>query len=549
MRKYFAKYKYKTFGAVAAIVMNSIAGIIGAFILSGMVNAATSGIEAQLHRYLLISVVYLFALRAIGRLDNYLQNSLSKNINLELRNDIFEAIIKESRIDFHKKPVGEYMSVITNDVDMISEAHVNLVFAMTGAVTTVVAAVISMAYINIWLLGFMMFVGTLYLIVTNRLSKNLVHYKDQWKNTIEQFTNQIKDLLSGYEVIQDFDLQDKSVEMFENASTFAGESKKKLSIKVDNLNNANMIIGQGVVFIIVFACAYLVTVNKISMGSLIALVQLMVSIISPLQDMTGSINELTSTKNIKNILLTNIKMLQNAEIDETTKKVVVDIDKLDNSYIQMEDVSFSYDGYHDILDHVNARFEHGKKYLIVGESGTGKSSLIGLFMNYYPDYKGKISCNGMDYRLISPESLSNMFTVVQQNVVLFDGTINDNITLFQKKEKKEVLEAAQTACLENLLEKKGLEFVIRENGASLSGGEKQRISIARAVLMKRKIMVLDEATSALDEPTAIQVLTNLLNIKDQTCIAILHHLPECVKNMFDAIFKLENGKLIEVECS
>ncbi len=540
MRRYFKCCKFRTVGALITIIISSVLSVMGAFILSGMVNVATTGNGTALARYILIAAIYLAVLRIVGRLDNYLQNGLIHKITLMLRMDVFSSIVRGKSSDFHKKTVGEYMSIITNDVEMISGAYVNFSLSFTGTVVSVSVVVISMIYMNPFLLLLSALIGVFYLIFTCSISKNLSDYKEQWVKSIEKYTSQIKNLLIGYDVIHDYDLQNKSVEMFEKDSCHVGEQKRALSIKVDNLNTTNYIIGQAIVFLIVYISSYLVATKKMSVGELIALAQLMVSIITPLQEMTSCINEVTSAKNIKKKLLDKINQ---SNQDLKTRQDVTFADDTRNQ-ISLEDVSFSYDGQHNVLDHVNFNLEQGKKYLILGESGSGKSSLIGLLMNHFQNYKGKIAINGIDYRGIDDENISKMFAVVHQNVVLFDGTLKDNITLFQNKDSKEVNKVIDDVCLDRLTEKKGLQSILSENGATLSGGERQRISIARALLTKRKYLVLDEPTSALDEKTATQILTNILEMKDQTCIAILHHLPDRIKKMFDYVFVLENGKLV-----
>ena len=548
MSKYFKQYIIKTISTVIVIIISSFISVAGAFIMSGMVNASMAGNEALLKQYLLGAVIYLLVFVSVGKVDNYLQNSLIKDINLSLRNGVFSAIIRGNRTDFYRRTVGEYMSVITNDVDMIANAYVGAVLSITGTLITIVVAIASIIYINASLFFGAVIIGLVYLAITSRLSKNLSLYKEQWKKTLEEYTEKVKDLLCGYEVITDFDLQDKSVEIFEKTNSYTGEQKKRLSINVDNLSNINYIIGQAIVIFIVFISSYLVTINQISIGELIAIVQLLVTIISPLQEMAGCINELLSIRKIKDELIGKIlkqRSIGNVGCDE--EKLAWEPLNMQESDICLEDVSFAYEGGRKIFEHLNIKLEQGKKYAIIGESGTGKSSLIGLLMNYFENYQGKITLNGIDYKKLDKSCLSKLFAIVHQNVILFDGTINDNITLFQNKDAEEVKEVIENACLDGVAKKKGLESILSENGTKLSGGEKQRIAIARALLMKRKILVLDEATSALDEDTAVKVMTNILGVQGQTCIAILHYMPKAIKSKFDCIYKLENGRLSLVD--
>ncbi len=298
--------------------------------------------------------------------------------------------------------------------------------------------------------------------------------------------------------------------------------------------------GQLIVFAIVFSSSYLVAVNKMTVGELIALVQLMLAMITPLQELIASINEIKSLANIKNEF---INIINNKQIEaNTTQQVYPEYGKKLND-ICFESVSFSYDDGREILKNINLNLKIGKKYVILGESGSGKSSLVSLLLNHYQNYQGKITIDGKDYKELSSDSLAKLFAVVQQNVILFDGTIEDNITLFKNVSLEEIKEVMRIACLSKFIKQKWMHREIKENGLSLSGGEKQRISIARALLMKRKILILDEATSAIDELTSKQILSQILEVKDQTCIAIMHYLPDSVKEMFDYVYILKDGKL------
>lgn len=540
MNRYFIKYKYITIITLFIVFISSLMSVGGAFILSDVVNSATLLDKKELAKYIYIAVFYLIVLRCVGKLDNYFQNELVDKISVSLRKDYFSAVINENRTVFHNKTVGNYMSVIINDVDIITSSYVSFLLSIVASIVAVCAAIISMIYINPLLLGFSIIIGIIYILISSSFSKKLIRYKDQWKKSLELYTNQIKDLLSGFDVIRDFSLQNKTIKMFKEDSEKLGEYKKKLCIKVENLNNANVILGQLIVFAIVFSSSYLVAVNKMTVGELIALVQLMLAMITPLQELIASINEIKSLANIKNEF---INIINNKQIEaNTTQQVYPEYGKKLND-ICFESVSFSYDDGREILKNINLNLKIGKKYVILGESGSGKSSLVSLLLNHYQNYQGKITIDGKDYKELSSDSLAKLFAVVQQNVILFDGTIEDNITLFKNVSLEEIKEVMRIACLSKFIKQKWMHREIKENGLSLSGGEKQRISIARALLMKRKILILDEATSAIDELTSKQILSQILEVKDQTCIAIMHYLPDSVKEMFDYVYILKDGKL------
>lgn len=536
-KKHLKKHKAQIIAAVAVITLFSLMTVVGAFVLSGMINAASESDMNMLKKYVLFSLAYVCTIFIIGRLNSYIQNNLIKQINLSVRRELFEGIIKRSKAEFSKKSVGEYMTLITNNVEAVSGAYLSCIFDITAAIVTVVAAVLSMAVINLELLLMVFVIGIIYVLLTSLFSRNLEIYKDQWKEVLASFTVQLKELLSGYSVIRDFNLQEPAVNMFDNSDKQLEDKNYRLRMKFENIGNTNYVLGQVIVIAIVLASSYMVSINRMNVGELIALAQLVLSVIAPIQEMMQSINDVKSSRNIERELF----LAGEKEVNESSE---ADMPEFEENNISIRNLSFSYDGEHNVLDNVNLDVEQGKKYAIVGESGSGKSSLVDLCMKNNENYQGSITLNGIDYKKLDAGWLSKLFAVVQQNVFLFDGTIKQNITLFQERKESEIKDAIDKACINTLVDKKGLAEYITENGSKLSGGERQRISIARALMMKRKILVLDEATSALDEPTAKKVLSNILDIKGQTCIAILHNLPEELRGRFDKIFRVQNGKII-----
>ncbi|MCR5557962.1 MAG: ABC transporter ATP-binding protein/permease [Butyrivibrio sp.] len=533
------RHKVQIIAAVLVITLFSLMTVVGAFVLSGMINAASESDIDLLKKYVFFSLAYVCGILIIGRLSNYLRNNLIRQINLSVRREVFDGIIHRSKTEFTKKSVGEYMTMIASNVDAVSGAYLSCIFDITAAIVTVLAAVLSMAVINLELLLMVFVIGILYMLLTGFLGRNLEVYKDKWKEVLSSFTVQLKELLSGYSVIRDFNLQQPAINMFDNSDKQLEDQSYRLRMKFENIGNTNYVLAQIIVISIVLASSYMVSINRMNVGELIALAQLVLSVISPIQDMMQSINEVKSSRNIEG-------ELSLAGEKGITEPAEADMPEFDENNISIRNVSFSYDGEHNVLDDVSLDVEQGKKYAIIGESGSGKSSLVDLCMKNNENYEGSITLNGIDYKKLDANWLSKLFAVVQQNVFLFDGTIKQNITLFQERKDAEIKEAIDKACINTLVDKKGLAEYITENGSELSGGERQRISIARALMMKRKILVLDEATSALDEPTAKKVLSNILDIKGQTCIAILHNLPSELMGRFDKIFRVQNGKIQEM---
>ncbi len=209
----------------------------------------------------------------------------------------------------------------------------------------------------------------------------------------------------------------------------------------------------------------------------------------------------------------------------------------------MKDLTFSY-GDRRIITKGNVVLEKGKKYLLKGASGAGKSTFIQLLSKVYEDYEGEILIDGRDLREISEDSFNQNVSFIYQDVFLFEDTIRNNICLYREYEENEINRAVEGAGLLPLLKKKekGMDEAVEENGKNLSGGERQRISIARAIIRNPQILFADEVTSSLDEHLGRLVEETILSL-DTTVIAISHRFYDGITDKYDAVIEIKNGGL------
>ena len=206
--------------------------------------------------------------------------------------------------------------------------------------------------------------------------------------------------------------------------------------------------------------------------------------------------------------------------------------------IRMEHVSFSYEPGREVLHDVSTTFEAGKAYAVVGGSGSGKSTLLNLLMAA-GDYQGSIRLDGTELRDVLPESLYAVMSVIQQNVFVFNASIRDNVTMFREFPQEALGEAIRRAHLRELLDARGADYLCGESGKGLSGGEKQRVSIARTLLKKSSVLLADEATAALDAKTAHAVTSDLLDLTGMTRIIVTHNLEASALRRFDRILVMK----------
>lgn len=353
-----------------------------------------------------------------------------------------------------------------------------------------------------------------------------------------QFANVVKDILLGFPVIKSFCAQNAAISIFSKANV-ALEHQKCRRRKKDFLIN---IVGNTMSFLVqagvMLLGAYFVLHGRITVGVLIAFIQLMNYIVQPVQQIPRALANRKAA----------IGLIQ--KIEESTKcnislDIKIPLERNDKGIVY-RDVCFGYDEKEVVLKNINVMFESGKSYAIVGGSGSGKSTLVNLLLGGFEQYSGSVKINGREIRDVEIESLYSLLAVVWQNVYVFDSSIEDNITMFGNYSKEEIREAADSSGLSDLIREKGLAYDCGENGCMLSGGEKQRISIARCLIRKPSILIMDEGTSALDAETSYEIESSILQMNNVTKIVITHKLNEEILKNYDSIIVMNDGKIDSV---
>ena len=285
-------------------------------------------------------------------------------------------------------------------------------------------------------------------------------------------------------------------------------------------------------FLIMLFAGFLATKGYITLGSIVAVTQLSGQVITPASQLTARFGLLTSIRPV------SAKIMELAK--ENDNPLPIDDPKTEEHDISFRDVSFSY-GEQPVLKHIRLTLEKGKKYALTGNSGSGKSTLLKLLMQYYPTYEGQILIDGTELKEYG--CFFKQCAYVGQEVFLLNDTIEHNICLYQEPDKERLAYAIRESGLETVLKRtdKGVQAMTGENGSNFSGGERQRIAIARALYHNKKILLFDEATSALDSDMAEKIENLILNLKDVTCLFVSHKLSaSCVKR-YDGIIRMSAG--------
>ena len=514
--KYLFKYKLLFFTRVLTISLAALSVICFDFMMGFIVDIFSNGETEKFVPIILASIFLIILLFVTEYIDGYVMSSYIKNTVNYLRCDIFTKILNKDMKDFSLDNSGKYISILYNDIKIIEDSLLNNIFLVISSFISFIISLLFLFSISPSIVTFIVIFGILGFVIPNALSKKLIIEKNNYSHNLEEITSVTKDLFSGFEVIKGFNIGSKINTIFKNSSNTVESTKKKCSILESIIKGFSLSFSVTVYLGVLILGGYLMYKGEISVGTAIIIIQLSTHIVGPVKTSISLINQIKSVSLIAD------------KIDEILYDSCEDIEeislpKFENS-IEVKNLDFSYTNDRKALNNINLTFEKNKKYAIVGESGCGKSTLIKLLMRYYKDYNGDILIDNKDIHKIFSNDLYKNMSMIQQNVFMFDDSIKENIKLFANYSDEEVLSICDRSGLSNLISRlpDGINSLVGENGNKLSGGEKQRIAIARSHINNTKILILDESTSALDNETAYNLESSLLSINDLTLIVVTH---------------------------
>ena len=537
--KYLFKYKLLFFTRVLTISLAALSVICFDFMMGFIVDIFSNGETEKFVPIILASIFLIILLFVTEYIDGYVMSSYIKNTVNYLRCDIFTKILNKDMKDFSLDNSGKYISILYNDIKIIEDSLLNNIFLVISSFISFIISLLFLFSISPSIVIFIVIFGILGFVIPNALSKKLIVEKNNYSHNLEEITSVTKDLFSGFEVIKGFNIGSKINTIFKNSSNTVESTKKKCSILESIIKGFSLSFSVTVYLGVLILGGYLMYKGEISVGTAIIIIQLSTHIVGPVKTSISLINQIKSVSLIAD------------KIDEILYDSCEDIEevslpKFENS-IEVKNLDFSYTNDRKALNNINLTFEKNKKYAIVGESGCGKSTLIKLLMRYYKDYNGDILIDNKDIHKIFSNDLYKNMSMIQQNVFMFDDSIKENIKLFANYSDEEVLSICDRSGLSNLISRlpDGINSLVGENGNKLSGGEKQRIAIARSLINNTKILILDESTSALDNETAYNLESSLLSMDDLTLIVVTHKLIKNILLNYDEIIVMKDGMVIE----
>lgn len=522
----------------AALAAGSLNLILSWIIQQLMDTAAGESGALSFRTLLLISAGFVLLCAGLSLLNYASQPRFLERAMRQYKDFAFKKLIGKSISSFRDESAAGYLSALTNDAASIETNYLAQMLAMITKAVTFIGALLLMCRYSLLMTAIAAGLTVLPLIASLLTGNRLQAVESRVSERNGEFTAALSDCLAGFTVVKNFKAEREIFRLFAQSNKALEHEKftgRRIKTLVGMIGAVTGIFAQLGVFI---AGVYLsMKDGSMTPGAVVLFVNLMNFIISPIAELPGLLACRKAALGLVDKLAAALERSSSREGSET-------LNKLEHG-IRLENVSFAYEPGKTVLHGINAEFEAGRAYALVGGSGSGKSTLLNLLMAAETNYSGHILADGIELSDISTESLYGTMAAIQQNVFVFNASIKDNVSMFRDFPKTEMDEAIARAHLGALIRERGEDYLCGENGSGLSGGEKQRISIARSLLKKSSVLLADEVTAALDAQTAHRVSSDILDLQGITRIVVTHTLEESLLRRYDKIFVLRSGRIEE----
>lgn len=491
---------------------------------------------------IILLVLYVFSL-IFGYIQGWIMANITQKVSFELRQDLSKKINRLPLKYFDKRNFGDVLSRVTNDVDTISQTLNQSLSQIVSAITMIVGILIMMLIISPLLT--LVAIATLPLsmgLVTSIIKKSQKHFKNQ-QDSLGEINSHIEEIYAGHVVVKAFNGEKNSIKKFQDINNkLYGSSWKSQFLSGMMFPLMNFVGNLGYVGVAILG-GWLALKGRIQIGDIQAFIQYVQQFNQPVAQIA----------NIGNVMQSTIASAERVFefLDEKEEPVDADDAKLLSNVrgeVEFKNVVFGYEPDKSVIKNLSAKIKPGQRVAIVGPTGAGKTTLVNLLMRFYDINSGKILIDGTDIRELKRSNLRRLFGMVLQDTWLFNGTIKENITYSKPNaSEEEIALAAKTADIDHFVRAlpDGYDMEINEEADNISQGEKQLLTIARAMLVKSSILILDEATSSVDTRTEALIQKALESMmKGKTSFVIAHRL-STIKNA-DLILVMKDGNVVEL---
>ena len=551
--RYMSKYKFRFVIMLIFAVAGTVFNIVGPKILGKATTELFNGLVAKIGgsggidftkiTQILLFTLSLYVCSAIfSFIQGFIMTGISNDVTYSLRRDISGKINRLPLKYYESRTTGEILSRVTNDVDTLQNGLNQSITQLITSVTTLIGVFIMMLSINVWMTLAAVLILPLSMGIIGTVMKRSQKFFRNQQRYLGEVNGQIEEVYGGHDVVKVFNKEKDVVEAFEKVNKELYNSAWKSQFFSGIMMPVMQFIGNLGYVVVAILGGFLVIKNAIEVGDIQSFFQYIRNFTQPIQQIAQVTNMLQSAAAASERVF---EFLEEEEEDQKAGHPVA-TDGL-NGNVTFDHVAFGYDPNQLIIHDFSAKVKDGQKIAIVGPTGAGKTTMVKLLMRYYDVNKGSIRIDGHDVRDFNRKGLREMFGMVLQDTWLFSGTIMENIRYGRlDATDEEVIAAAKAAHIHKFIMQQpgGYQMVLNEETSNVSQGQKQLLTIARAILADNKILILDEATSSVDTRTETQIQKAMDNLmKGRTSFVIAHRL----STIRDAnlILVMKDGDIIE----
>ena len=525
MKTYQKKNRAYFICALISILISTVFAISLQFFKGDVLDYAVAGDTKNTIKYTLLLITFILCEVCFYFCYKRFSAKFVVGCTKLLKQDIFKSVLQQSYISYKENQQGEYIAKYTNSADTIKNRHFSMLPSFWEILFRIILVSIALFLLDIRIAFITIVLLTTPLYIPKLIEKRLQKAQADYIKAVEDTLSKISDWLSGFEIIKNYSIERKIMAKFRSVND---DSMEKLlrDMQLGAIAQLLTTLISYLSYYIVLVCAtWLVIIGEFTAGDFFVAIGMIDQLSYPLISLASITRELIAVKPIckemEHFLTTHTD-----EYAETELKSVV-------SDIRFNNVTFAYDNQTTILRDFSFIIKKGKRYLLKGPSGCGKTTTVNLLLRYYNAQSGSIEIDGVPI-----EQAGNTYgcmTVVRQEATLFHDTLRNNLTMFRGISDNKLIQVMELLGLSKYANTEALDRIVTENGGNLSGGEKKRICLARALLRDTDVLILDEPLANLDSDTAELIEDLLLSIQGKTMLIVSHRFSENKLNQFEQV--------------
>ena len=553
--KYMAPYKYRLIVIVCMAVLGALFSVLTPKVLGLGITKIADGMIAKFRgvpgasidfNYLTKIVIFLVLLYVFSAFFTYLQQFLmagvAQNTIYKIRKEVDYKLNKLPLKYFDSNSKGDILSRVTNDLDNVSSTLQQSLNELITSVVTIIGVTIMMLTINVWLTLICLVVLPVGVFCTRPIIKKSQKFFGSQQKELGKMNGHVEEVYSGHKIIKAFNREKISIEEFEEINKRLYNAGWKAQFVSGIIMPLMQFINNVAYVAIAVAGGLFVTGGTITIGDIQAFTRYIRQFTQPISQVANIVNILQSTAASAERVFELLD--ENEEVKELENPISLDKVK---GHVTFENVKFGYSDDNILITDMNIEAKPGETVAIVGPTGAGKTTLINLLMRFYDVNSGAIKIDDVDIREMTRKELRNTFGMVLQDTWLFNGSIKDNIAYgVENATFEEVVEAAKAANADHFIRTlpEGYDTILNEEASNISQGQKQLLTIARAILSNPSILILDEATSSVDTRTEVFIQKAMNKLMEGRTSFVIAHRLSTIKDA-DLILVMKQGNVIE----